>query len=133
MMDNGEISKVIDILYVMKDNIRMRIMDMLYTSGENGASFKNMVKAAGINPTNLVYHLNMICSKGLAEKKFRNEEGRRDYSFYNITTLGELAYLSARRIFRDMNSIDTSAYHDVLPDIEIVDPRQGPKCISFKI
>ncbi|MBN1539196.1 MAG: winged helix-turn-helix transcriptional regulator [Candidatus Thermoplasmatota archaeon] len=117
----------------MKDKIRMGIMDILYENGGDGTSFKDLARRTGIGPTKLAYHLKIICGKGLAEKRYRNEDGRRDYSFYHITSLGEMAYQSARRIYRNNNMIDASAYHDGLPDIEIIDPRTGPNCILFKV
>jgi len=132
MDDNMPDDDVFTILYSLKDIIRVHILDQLFTNARNGISFKDIVREVGIGPTTAAYHLNVLRKMGFVEKRFRNEEGRRDYSFYHITPKGERAYITAKNIHKDTWTAVLTEEHVELPDIQITHLRYGPRCISVE-
>ena len=123
---------IIGILYSLKDNVRVSILDIIFTHAHEGISFKDIVQGVGIGPTTAAYHLNVLKKKGFVEKRFRNQEGRRDYSFYHITSLGERAYITAKSIHKDIWTQFLTNESVELPDIQITHMRYGPRCISIE-
>ncbi|MBN1391026.1 MAG: hypothetical protein JXA22_10345 [Candidatus Thermoplasmatota archaeon] len=110
----------------------MCIVDIVISGGESGVSFKDIVSQSGLRPTTAAYHLKILCRTGITEKMFRNHEGRRDYSFYHLTTIGDRAYHSAMDMQRGLGESRAFRYPMEPWNIEIVSIRNGPRCISFE-
>ena len=131
MSEKEKISDILDILYSMKEDIRMKIFDIVFSSGEEGTSFKTIVEEGNIPPTTAAYHLKVLTRSKIVEKRFRNIDGRRDYSFYSCTNLGERAYFLINEIFKDLDR-DEENEGEELPDIMVIPLRYGPRCISVE-
>jgi DNA-binding MarR family transcriptional regulator len=131
--DNDEIGLIIEILYSLKDNIRRRITEVIFLAGDGGISFKTIVSRSGIPPTTAAYHLKIMVRIGIVEKSFFNIEGRRDYSFYQLTQIGTEAILMINDIY---NKIVRPQDHDrgeMLPEIQIIPMRIGPRCVGIDL
>ncbi|MGA1849033.1 MAG: winged helix-turn-helix domain-containing protein [Thermoplasmatota archaeon] len=127
----NEISYQIRILMFLMDDIRGKIIDMLYDSGSHGASFKTMKERLGIPPTSLAYHLNVLVKENIIEKEFLNVEGRRDYSFYNLREEAGDAYLKALA-YLGSQSADHERTREAEQEIWIIPLRLGPRVISLE-
>lgn len=132
MRNLDEIELIIEILYSMKENIRRRIMEIIFTGGDEGISFKNIVDRGNIPPTTAAYHLKILTKADLVEKKFRNIEGRRDYSFYHLTKLGDRAFFIMNEIYGNLGSAGSLENDLVSPDILIIPMRIGPRCVNIE-
>ena len=131
MSNLDEIQLVIEILYSMKENIRRRILEIIFSVGEEGVSFKSIVNRGNIPPTTAAYHLKILVKAGLVEKEFQNIEGRRDYSFYHLTTLGDRAFFIMNEIYSNLGPSGDLEDDRTLPGIQIIPLRIGPRCISI--
>ena len=132
MVARGENYNILEILYSLKDIIRVSILELLFCNDEEGASFKDIVSKVQIGPTIAAYHLKILLDLGLVEKKFCNKHGRRDYSFYHLTRFGERAYIFAKRIQNEIREIEKNEEINEVPDILITHMRYGPRCISIE-
>lgn len=132
MNEISEISNVIEILYSMKEKMRMKIFEMVFSSGDNGISFKTIVKKGNIPPTTSAYHLKVLTNVGMIEKNFHNIDGRRDYSFYRSTPLGDRSYFMVNELYKNLRSEERIVEGTYLSDIRIIPLRYGPRCISVE-
>jgi DNA-binding transcriptional ArsR family regulator len=133
MIENeDEIGAIIEILYSMKDNIRRKIMKMVFLSGEEGISFKEIVNESGISPTSVAYHLKKLERSGMVKKQFYNLEGRRDYSFYQLTRVGDRAFMMINDIHKDLCGMEDHEQGEILPDIQVIPMRIGPRCVGIE-
>ncbi len=132
MGDEYEISNIIDILYSMKEDIRRKIFQLIFSSDDEGISFKSIVNEGNIPPTTAAYHLKILSRSGIIEKNYNNLDGRRDYSFYNTTPMGDRAYFMVHEIYKELNSRNNIDKELELPDIQIIPLRYGPRCISIE-
>ena len=131
MKKRSDVSTLISILYVLQSDNRMRILDTLFGSDENGLSFKNIVLRAELSPTTTAYHLKILQDSLLIEKTFKNILGRRDYSFYHLTEKGEEVYL----FIWSMNgpSMERRKREAIpMPVIHVTASRYGPRCIRIR-
>jgi DNA-binding MarR family transcriptional regulator len=132
MEKSDETNMMIDILYSMKENIRRKILDVIFTAGDDGISFKSIVQEGRIPPTTAAYHLKVLMKAGLVAKVFRNVESRRDYSFYHITRKGDRAFFIINEIFESTDLENgEEEYVPSLPDIQIIPLRIGPRCLMI--
>ena len=132
MKDPEEIELIIEILYSLKENIRRKILDIIFSAEVEGISFKSIVNKGHIPPTTVAYHLKVLVKAGLVENVFLNIDGRRDYSFYRSTTRGDRAFILMNEIY---GSLGPSADQDEglsLPDIHIIPLRLGPRCLNIE-
>ena len=132
MIKQNEMIESIEILYSLKEKIRLIILGEIFVRGSTGLSFKEIVSLTGIGPTRAAYHLKVLLRGGMIDKRFRNQDGRRDYSFYHITELGDRVYMIARKIFEDIVLQEEDENLPEIPDIMITHLRHGPRCISIE-
>ena len=132
MGEDDKISEIIDILYTMKENIRRKIFYLIFSKGEDGISFKSIVESGRIPPTTAAYHLKILSRSGIVEKRFNNLDGRRDYSFYYSTQMGDRAFFMINEIYKELNIKEYPNEDMKLPDIQVIPLRYGPRCISVE-
>ncbi len=130
-LKDNEKSYQIKILMFLMDDLRRKILDVLYESGSRGASFKTLKERLGIPPTSLAYHLNVLVKENIIEKEYLNVEGRRDYSFYNLMEEAEDAYSKAL-VYLGSQSADHTKIKGAEQDIWIIPLRLGPRVISLE-
>jgi DNA-binding MarR family transcriptional regulator len=128
--EQDEISRQIVILMFMKDDLRRRILDILYESRTQGISFKTMKEKLRLPPTSLVYHLNVMVKEKIIRKEFQNIEGRRDYSYYHLTEEAEDAYPRALA-YLGSQSMGSSKTGETEKELVIIPLRLGPRVISL--
>lgn len=132
MSEDDKIETIIEILYSMKENIRRKILEIIFSAGEEGISFKSVVNKGRIPPTTAAYHLKILTKGGLVEKRFLNIEGRRDYSFYHLTRTGDRAFYMMNEIYSKLATGEDYESGASLPDIHIIPLRIGPRCVSIE-
>jgi DNA-binding HxlR family transcriptional regulator len=129
-INEDEIYFQIRVLIFLQDNIRRKILDLLFDSGPQGTSFKSLKERLNIPPTSLAYHLNVMVKEKVIEKEFLNIEGRRDYSYYNLTKETENAYPRALA-YLGSHSAGTIQKKESDQELWIIPLRLGPRVISL--
>jgi DNA-binding MarR family transcriptional regulator len=106
-------------------------MEVVFLAEENGASFKTVVERSGIPPTTTAYHIKKLVKSGMIEKRYINIEGRRDYSFYQLTHTGDQVLLMINDIHNSIEKSEVFQQKGILPKIQIIPMRIGPRCVSI--
>lgn len=132
-MTEGNIKEIIEIMSMINEENRMRILDHLQTIHPLGESFKMIVQACSIKPTLLVYHMKILQKSGLIEKGFLEEEGRRDHTRYKLTKKGLELWSSADLLDIGRPQKGDDGIHDIgYPTVISFIPMEiGPR--SFRI
>jgi DNA-binding transcriptional ArsR family regulator len=122
-----------NISYISSE-IRWNIMDLLENRGEDGESFKRIAEHCSLKPTNLAYHLKILARKGLIEKDFVNEMGRRDYTRYRLTGKGRETWSSTDILLFGKEAASISGIHEIgyPTSIKIFPMELAPKVVKFK-
>jgi len=127
-------------LFILKDTIRKNILAILFTEEEDGITFKDLSQKLKIPPTRLAYHLKVMSRRGLIFRSFIAREGRRDFSCYHLTEIGQrAAELSGSLIPQFTRSPEGSDQGNVVEygyegpaRIQIFTSRTGPRCIVLR-
>ena len=133
-MVEGNIQEIIEIMSVINEGNRMRILDHMKSIHPSGDSFKMIVLACSIKPTLLVYHMKVLQKNGLIEKGFLEEEGRRDHTRYKLTEKGLDIWSSADLLEIGRSRKKKNGIHDVgCPDVISFIPMEiGPRSFMMK-
>ena len=132
-MIDGNIQETIEIMSVINEENRMKVLDHLRAIHPSGDSFKMIVLSCSIKPTSLVYHMKVLQKNGLIEKGFLEEEGRRDHTRYKLTEKGLAIWSSADLLEIGRPRKGDNGVHDIgVPNVIFFIPMEiGPR--SFRI
>jgi len=112
---------------------RERILEALQScSLDGGSSFKELSEVLAIPKTSLAYHLKVLVGLHLVSKTYRNLEGRRDFSFYQLTDEGAalMGYLKTTFPVIGSDGMDMNGIHT--REIRFIDRSSGPRMLLLE-
>ena len=95
-------------------------------------SFKELSEVLDIPKTSLAYHLKVLVGLHLVSKTYRNLEGRRDFSFYQLTDEGAalMGYLKTTFTVIGSDGMDMNGIHT--QEIRFIDRSSGPRMLLLE-
>ena len=120
-------------LNILKDELRISILNVLQQKEGGGLSFSSISKEASIRPTTLAYHLKVLKKAGLVEKGFKQPTEGRDYTCYTITDRGSSLWslMELVEIGTDRNQIGIPL-SDIPASIDIIPMSSGSMIIDLE-
>jgi len=88
----------------LDNDYRTAIFVALYKDGE--LSFSELLNELGISKAKLNYHLGKLMESGLVHHYFKHELGAENYSFYNISALGQSFFENLNQLLNPINTIE---------------------------
>lgn len=127
-----DIQIVLSNLNILKDELRITILNILQKQESKGLSFSSISKETSIRPTTLAYHLKVLKKAGLVEKGFKQASEERDYTCYTITEKGSSVF-SFREIVKMGTDQVQKGIHpgDIPVSIKVIPMSSGSMIIDI--